>query len=215
MKSLTVVGQPAPSPTSTFTDAAGKTHTLAEFKGKVVVLNIWATWCAPCVAEMPTLAKLASDTAGQPIAILPISVDRDEDKANAESFIAKRPPLPFYADPTYAIVYAFKPPVAEAVPTTVLIDADRPGPRRELARRRRLVRPRRAQGDRGAGKGVVDRPRRESLAQPAFRVDHWRFRAHFLAAIRALGLLTTTPREVVSKRGKLRRNRRSRFPDVR
>ena len=122
MKSLTVVDQPAPAPDATFTDAAGKTHTLAEFKGKAVILNLWATWCAPCVQEMPTLAKLAQATAGQPVAVVPISVDRDEDRANAEAFIAKRPPLPFYSDPKYAVAYALKPPVA-GLPTTVLIDA--------------------------------------------------------------------------------------------
>jgi thiol-disulfide isomerase/thioredoxin len=115
------VNPPTPAPDAPFTDAAGKAHTLAEFKGKVVVLNIWATWCAPCVAEMPTLAKLAADTAGQPVVVLAVSVDKPENRANAMAFIAKHAPLGFYADPTYAIVYAIKPP-AEAVPETVLID---------------------------------------------------------------------------------------------
>ena len=122
MKSLTVDAQPLPAPDVPFVDAAGKTHTLAEFKGKAVVLNLWATWCAPCVQEMPTLAKLARDTAGEPVVILPISLDRDEDKANAEAFIAKRPPLPFYNEPKFALAYAFK-PLVQGLPTTVLIDA--------------------------------------------------------------------------------------------
>jgi thiol-disulfide isomerase/thioredoxin len=121
MKSLVVADQPAPAPTTPFADAAGKMHTLAEFKGKVVVLNLWATWCGPCVEEMPTLAKLQTEFAGQPVVVLPVSVDRDEDRANAQDFISKRPPLPFYAEPKYALAYAFKPPVA-GLPTTVLID---------------------------------------------------------------------------------------------
>jgi thiol-disulfide isomerase/thioredoxin len=121
MKNLTVEAAPAPAPAAPFTDAAGKTHTLAEFKGKVVVLNLWATWCAPCVAEMPTLAKLETATQGQPVVILPVSVDDADDVANAEAFIAKRPPLPFYSDPKYGLAFAFKPP-AEGLPTTVLID---------------------------------------------------------------------------------------------
>src|SRR5579871_6104711 len=90
MKSLTVEAAPYPAPDVPFTDAAGKTHTLAEFKGKAVVENLWATWCAPCVQEMPTLAKLAQASAGQPVVVLPISVDADGERANAEAFIARR-----------------------------------------------------------------------------------------------------------------------------
>jgi thiol-disulfide isomerase/thioredoxin len=85
----------------------------------VVVLNLWATWCGPCVAEMPTLAKLASADAGRAVVILPVSLDQD--RGGAIDFIAKRPPLGFYNEPSYALAYAFKPPV-EDLPTTVLID---------------------------------------------------------------------------------------------
>jgi thiol-disulfide isomerase/thioredoxin len=123
MKHLQVDASPAPAPTTAFIDAAGRPHTLAEFKGKAVVLNIWATWCAPCVEEMPTLAKLQTATVGQPLVVLPVSVDRDEDKANAEAFIAKRPPLPFYGDSKYALAFAVKPANGDFnLPMTVLID---------------------------------------------------------------------------------------------
>ena len=121
MKSLTV-DPPTPAPTTPFVDAAGKTHTLADFKGKALVVNLWATWCGPCVAEMPTLAKLAAETRGQNVLVLPISLDHVEDRANAESFIAKRPPLPFYNDPKFALAYAMQ-PGAQGLPTTYLIDA--------------------------------------------------------------------------------------------
>jgi thiol-disulfide isomerase/thioredoxin len=122
MKSLTVDAEPAPAPATPFVDAAGKTHTLAEFKGKAVIVNLWATWCGPCVQEMPTLAKLAQDTAGEPVVILPVSLDNAENRANAQVFIAKRPPLPFYNEPTFGLAYAFK-PLVQGLPTTVLIDA--------------------------------------------------------------------------------------------
>ncbi len=122
MKSLTVEAQPSPAPDTPFVDAAGKVHTLAEFKGKALVVNLWATWCAPCVQEMPTLASLAEATRGQPVAVVPISLDAEADRANAEGFIAKRPPLPFYNDPKFALAYAVKPP-AQSLPTTLLIDA--------------------------------------------------------------------------------------------
>jgi len=122
MRDLMVQSQPSAAPQTAFTDAAGKVHTLAEFKGKVVVLNLWATWCAPCVAEMPTLAKLQTQIAAGPVAVIPISLDAPEDRANAIAFIAKRPPLAFYAEPTYELARGFNPSV-EGLPTTILIDA--------------------------------------------------------------------------------------------
>ncbi len=122
MKSLTVEESPSPAPDTPFADAAGKPHTLAEFKGKAVVVNLWATWCAPCVQEMPTLAKLAQASVGQPLAVVPISLDNASDAANAQAFIAKRAPLPFYSDTKYALPFGFKPSVA-SLPTTILIDA--------------------------------------------------------------------------------------------
>ena len=112
---------PQPAPDIPFTDASGKTHTLAEFKGKAVILNLWATWCGPCVAEMPTLGKLAAASAGQPLAIVPVSVDQDQDIANAKAFLAKSPPLTFYSEPKYALAFAFR-PALQGLPTTVLID---------------------------------------------------------------------------------------------
>ena len=121
MKGLTVEAAPAIAPQAPFTDAAGHVHTLGEFKGRAVVVNLWATFCAPCVAEMPTLAKLETQTSGQPVVILPISVDAEGERTNAEAFIARRPPLPFYADPNYGIAFGLKPPVA-GLPTTLLID---------------------------------------------------------------------------------------------
>jgi thiol-disulfide isomerase/thioredoxin len=121
MKNLTVDAPASPAPPTPFVDAAGKVHTLAEFKGKAVVVNLWATWCAPCVAELPTLAKLAEATQGEPVVILPVSLDREDDRANAEAFIAKRPPLPFYNDAKFALAYQVSPP-AQGLPTTLLID---------------------------------------------------------------------------------------------
>src|SRR5512142_2178733 len=57
--------KPKPIPELRFIDAAGRSHTLADFRGKMVLLNVWATWCEPCRQEMPALdrlqAKLGSD----------------------------------------------------------------------------------------------------------------------------------------------------------
>lgn len=121
MAKLIVTVHPAPAPVTPFADAAGKIHTLAEFKGRVAIVNLWANWCAPCKAEIPSLAKLAAAYAGKPLAVVAISVGKAEDETAGHAFIDRNPPLAFYTEPTYALAYAFKPPV-DAMPTTVLYD---------------------------------------------------------------------------------------------
>jgi thiol-disulfide isomerase/thioredoxin len=123
MAGLMLSQSPAPAPTTVFADAAGGPHTLAEFKGKVTLVNIWANWCAPCKAEIPSLAKLAAAYAGKPVAIVPISVGKGADETAGRAFIGRNPPLTFYTEPTYAIAFALKPP-ADGMPTTVLYDRD-------------------------------------------------------------------------------------------
>ncbi len=122
MAKLVMTSHPAPPPASVFHDAAGAAHTLADFKGKVTLVNIWANWCAPCKAEIPSLAKLQAAYAGKPVAVVPISVGKGDDEAAGRAFIARTPPLAFYTDPSYAIAFAFK-PVVEGMPTTIVYDA--------------------------------------------------------------------------------------------
>ncbi|HEY5107664.1 MAG TPA: TlpA family protein disulfide reductase [Caulobacteraceae bacterium] len=121
MAKLTVTRQPAPAPTTVFADAAGQPHTLAQFRGKVTVVNIWANWCAPCKAEIPSLARLQRAYAGKPLAVVAISVGKDADETAGRAFIQRNPPLTFYTEPTYAIAYAFQ-PMIEGMPTTVIYD---------------------------------------------------------------------------------------------
>ncbi|WP_254514983.1 TlpA family protein disulfide reductase [Novosphingobium sp. G106] len=64
----------SPLPAFSLTDAAGKTTKLAAFKGKPLLVNLWATWCAPCVLELPMLDKLA-ETRGGEIKVLTVSQD--------------------------------------------------------------------------------------------------------------------------------------------
>jgi thiol-disulfide isomerase/thioredoxin len=122
MAKLAPTAKPAPAPVTVFKDAAGKPHTLAEFKGRVTVVNVWANWCAPCKEEIPSLARLQAAYSGKPLAVVPISVGKAEDETAGRAFIDRNPPLPFYTEPTYALAFAFKPPV-EAMPTTILYDA--------------------------------------------------------------------------------------------
>jgi len=61
------------APTSSFVDENGKPHTFAEYKGKVLVYNIWAEWCGPCVEEMPSLVRLQKAFAGKDVAVVPVA----------------------------------------------------------------------------------------------------------------------------------------------
>lgn len=121
MAKLTFTEHPNPAPTTTFTDVAGKAHTIAEFKGKVTVVNVWAKWCAPCVTEIPSLAGLQAAYAGKPVAVVAIDVDKGEDIGPAQAFIAKNAPLTYYSEPTYALPYALR-PVIQDMPTTIIYD---------------------------------------------------------------------------------------------
>lgn len=67
---------PKPMPELQFTDHDGKALTLKDFGGKTVLLNIWATWCAPCRKEMPTLDRLQAALGGPNFVVLPVSIDR-------------------------------------------------------------------------------------------------------------------------------------------
>jgi thiol-disulfide isomerase/thioredoxin len=121
MAKLQVTTSPSPAPSTVFKDAQGHPHTLAEFKGKVIVVNVWANWCAPCKEEIPSLAKLQGEFAGRPVAVAPVSVGKGDDETQGRAFIARNPPLVFYTEPTYAFAFAFK-PVVEGMPTTILYD---------------------------------------------------------------------------------------------
>ena len=68
-------GKGLPAPNFTFPDLDGKMVSLADFRGKAVLLNIWATWCAPCVAEMPSMQKLYQELKDEGFEILAVSVD--------------------------------------------------------------------------------------------------------------------------------------------
>ena len=113
----------APAPVNSFQDPTGAPKRIADFRGKVTVVNLWATWCGPCVIEMPTLAKLAAEYQGKPVEIVAISVDRPDDANKARAFIAKHAPLAFYHDPKMALPFAFK-PAASGMPTTIIYGAD-------------------------------------------------------------------------------------------
>jgi thiol-disulfide isomerase/thioredoxin len=99
------------------TDRDGNVHSLEEFKGKVIFLNFWATWCPPCVAEMPSINKLHEEM-GDDVAFVLLSFDDDFEKAKAFDK-RKGYDLPIYA-PASNLPAMFQ---SSALPTTYVIDA--------------------------------------------------------------------------------------------
>ncbi len=108
-------------PASAFMDAAGNPHTFAEFKGKVVVFNIWAEWCAPCVEEMPTLAGLQKAFAGTDVVVIPIAFGYPEARESARKKLAELvgDQLPFYYDDKFNVNADAK---SGAFPSTIIYD---------------------------------------------------------------------------------------------
>lgn len=76
LKRLEVVEAPPPQPTLEFKMADNQTMTLQDYRGKVVLLNVWATWCPPCVVEMPMLDELQAKRGGDDFQVVTVSNDR-------------------------------------------------------------------------------------------------------------------------------------------
>ena len=109
-----------PAPAAAFADAQGKMVTMADFAGRPVLVNLWATWCGPCKKEMPALDALAKQL-GDKVVVLPISQDLDGMKAVAPfwkegGYTAMRP----YADAENIWLVALG--NAATLPTTILYD---------------------------------------------------------------------------------------------
>ncbi|WP_347709236.1 TlpA family protein disulfide reductase [Stakelama marina] len=106
-------------PDAPFTAPDGKQVSIADFKGKPVLVNLWATWCAPCIAEMPTLDALATDMKGK-LTVLPVSQDLDgADRVDPWFAKADYATLKPYLDPNLSLSAAY----AANLPTTILYDA--------------------------------------------------------------------------------------------
>jgi thiol-disulfide isomerase/thioredoxin len=105
-----------------FVDASGRERTLAEWRGKVVLLNLWATWCLPCRKEMPALDRLQRELGSGNFEVVALSVDR-AGLGGARKFLdeAKVENLALYADATARMASTLR---AAGLPATLLIDRE-------------------------------------------------------------------------------------------
>jgi thiol-disulfide isomerase/thioredoxin len=120
MAALVVLEAPPPLPTRTLRDAQGAETSLAAFDGEVMVVNLWATWCAPCLEEMPTLGELQRRYQGR-LRVIPISVDSEAQRERAQSELARLSggSLPFFVDISRGVLFDAQ---AQGMPLTIIYD---------------------------------------------------------------------------------------------
>lgn len=114
---------PTEVPEYYFRDIHQKQRSLKEYKGKVVILHFWATWCAPCVAELPLLSKLQDRYANRDLEIITVSTDRNLKNADVEFFLKRVGVfnLRSYTD-TYRM--SFDMTQARSIPYSIILDGD-------------------------------------------------------------------------------------------
>ncbi len=111
---------PKPAPALKLKDLDGKTLDLAQLKGKVVLINFWATWCPPCRREMPSMERLSRAFKGQPLAVLAVDVGEDPDTIDAfTSQLDTMPTFPILLDTRSHTMQSWK---VAGLPTTFLVD---------------------------------------------------------------------------------------------
>lgn len=121
---FSVAKQPKPMPALSFDGPDGTRKTLADFKGRTVLLNLWATWCIPCRQEMPALDHLQSELGGPKFEVVAVNIDTTR-LDRPKKFLADTgvKTLGFYADSTANVFEALKTAGKVAgLPTSILID---------------------------------------------------------------------------------------------
>jgi thiol-disulfide isomerase/thioredoxin len=121
LSALTADPAPKPIPATSFLDAHNRPESLAQFKGRVVILNMWAIWCAPCVRELPALERLATALGQGQVTIVTVNASHD-DAAKTAAFLKAHDAgdLPANRDPDLSLLTAFG---SQGLPFSVVIDA--------------------------------------------------------------------------------------------
>jgi thiol-disulfide isomerase/thioredoxin len=119
-KATDATPRPWPAPSFSLKGMTGQARTLSEFKGRVVLIDFWASWCAPCKESFPALDSLHEELNGEGLEVVAINVD--EDRKSALAFLAARSPsLTVLFDPSGRTPEAFK---VEGMPSSFLIDRE-------------------------------------------------------------------------------------------
>lgn len=109
-----------PAPDFALQDMDDKQHSLKAYRGKVVLVNFWATWCPPCIREMPSLEKLYQKFRGQPFVLLAINQWEDEERVfEFMGQLATIPTFPILFDPQSKVSDAFG---VQGLPSTYILD---------------------------------------------------------------------------------------------
>jgi thiol-disulfide isomerase/thioredoxin len=123
---LTLALRPQPLPELSFSGPEGASASLADFKGRTILFNLWATWCVPCRQEMPALDRLQGLLGSKDFAVVAVNIDTarlDRPKAFLEEIGVKN--LSFYADSSAAVLQALKREGRVlGLPTTILVGKD-------------------------------------------------------------------------------------------
>ncbi|NQV84109.1 MAG: TlpA family protein disulfide reductase [Rhodospirillales bacterium] len=116
---FTILKPNDPAPATPIYTLRGGVTTLKRFSGKVILLNLWATWCPACVHELPTLGKLQTQTGGETFSVVTLALDQD---AVVSSYLKRLgvQNLPTYLDPAGRILKPLQ--MGNALPLSVLID---------------------------------------------------------------------------------------------
>jgi thiol-disulfide isomerase/thioredoxin len=122
LKNLVLIENPKSYEDVTFMDINQKNVDLDDFKGKLIILNFWATWCAPCKEEMPSLDNLQSNTKLNNLKIFPINIGQ-EDESKSKSFFKELniKNLDIYIDAPVTLAKKFS---LRGVPTSILFNKE-------------------------------------------------------------------------------------------
>jgi thiol-disulfide isomerase/thioredoxin len=124
LAALTMATTPLKLPDLAFDDADGKPRKLSDWRGRTVLVNLWATWCLPCRREMPALDALQAKLGGPDFEVVAVNIDtRDPDKPKNFLKEANLTRLGYFSDPTAKVFQDLKSMgKALGMPTSVLID---------------------------------------------------------------------------------------------